>query len=183
MASVDNSVPVCPVCHKSDQVKKLQAAYAAGVEHLAPPAMPASTISMSRFILVAMALVAVGVFLILVFAGTGGLASWGVPFQILDIGITLIAIVAALVLSFIAFQRIVRGDVEASERYPAWDHAMDNYRRLYYCARDKVVFDPTQGEGKALSEAEVATLLKVDAMSHPSSGQQIQEQSSTATSH
>jgi hypothetical protein len=183
MATADNSVPVCPVCHKSDQVKKLQVAYAAGVERLAPPAMPSSTISMSRFILVSMALVAVGAFLILVFAGTGGLASWGIPFQILDIGLTLIAIVTALVLSFIAFQRIVRGDLETQKSYPAWDHAMENYRRLYYCARDNVVFDPQQGEGKVLSEAELASLLRVDTTSHPTSGQQVQEQSSTATSH
>jgi len=183
MATADNSIPVCPVCHKSDQVKKLQAAYAAGVERFAPPDMPSNTMSMSRFILISMALVAVGAFLILIFAGTGGLASWGIPFQILDISLTLIAIVTALVLSFIAFQRIVRGDHEAQERYPAWDHAMENYRRLYYCARDNVVFDPTQGQGQVLSESALASLLKVDTMSHPTAGQQVQEQSPTATSH
>jgi len=130
-----------------------------------------------------MALIAVGAFLILVFAGTGGLASWGIPFQILDIGLTLAAIVTALVLSFIAFQRIVRGDAEAQEHYPAWDRAMENYRRLYYCARDNVVFDPTPGQGQVLSEAALSSLLKVDTMSHPTPGQQVQEQSSTATSH
>ena len=181
MASADNSIPICPICQKSDQVKKLQAAYAAGVERLAPPAMPSNTISMSRFILIGMALEAVGVFLILVFAGTGGLASWGIPFQILDIGLTLIAIVAALVLSFIAFQRIVRGDLEAQQHYPAWDHAMENYRRLYYCARDNVVFDPQQG--KVLSDAELASLVSVDTTHQLSPGQQIQAQSPTATSH
>ena len=183
MASADNSIPVCPVCHKSDQVKKLQAAYAAGVERLAPPAMPSSTVSMAKFIVIGMALVAVGIFLILVFAGTGGLGSWGIPFQILDIGLTLIAIVAALVLSFIAFQRIVRGDLETQKSYPAWDHAMENYRRLYYCARDNVVFDPQQGEGKVLSESALASLLAIDTTHQQTSGQQIQEQSPTATSH
>ena len=183
MASVDNSIPACPVCHKSDQVKKLQAAYAAGVERLAPPAMPSNTRSMSRFILVGMALVAVGVFLILVLAGTNGLATWSIPFQILDIGLTLIAIVAALVLSFIAFQRIVRGDLESQKSYPAWDHAMENYRRLYYCARDNVVFDPQEEQGKVLSEAQLASLLSVDTTHQQTPGQQAQEQSPTATSH
>jgi hypothetical protein len=184
MASVENPVPVCPVCHKSDQVKKLQAAYAAGVERLAPPAMPSSTFSMMRFTVIGMALVAAGVFFILVFSGNGGLGSWGIPVQILEVGLTLIAIVVALVLSLIAFQRITQGDLESQKRYPAWDHAMENYRRLSYCARDKVVFDPQQGQGKVLSEAELASLLSVDTTPESTQpGQQIQEQSPTATSH
>jgi hypothetical protein len=177
----ENPIPVCPVCHKSDQVKKLQAAYSAGVERLAPPAMPSNTFSMARFILIGMGLIALGAFLILVFAGNGGFASWGVPFQILDVGLTLIAIVAALVLSFIAFQRIVQGDLETQKNYPAWDRAMENYGRLYYCARDNVVFDPQQN--KVLTDAEVASLTAVDTTHQPTTGQQVQEQSPTATSH
>ena len=183
MASTENSVPVCPVCHQSDQVKKLQAAYAAGVERLAPPAMPAGTVSMARFTVIGMALVAIGAFTILVFSGSGGLGSWAVPLQIVDVAIILIAIVAALVLSFVAFQRITRGDLESQKRYPAWDHAMENYRRLYYCMRDNVVFDPQQGQGQVLSESALASLLAIDTGHQQTSGQQIQEQSPTATSH
>lgn len=181
MASTENPIPVCPVCHKSDQVKKLQAAYATGVERLAPPAMPSSTFSMMRFTVIGMALVALGAFTILVFSGSGGLGSWAVPLQIVDIAITLIAIVTALVLSLIAFQRLTRGDLESQKNYPAWDRAMENYNRLYYCARDNVVFDPQQN--KVLTDAEVASLTAVDTTHQPTSGQQIQEQSPTATSH
>ena len=184
MASTENPVPVCPVCHQSDQVKKLQAAYAAGIERLAPPAMPSSTFSMMRFTVIGMALVAVGAFTILVFAGTNGLGSWAVPLQIVDIAIILIAIVTALVLSLIAFQRITRGDLESQKRYPAWDRAMENYRRLSYCARDNVVFDPQQGQGQVLSESALSSLLAVNTTLEPSeSGQQVHEQSSTASSH
>ncbi len=184
MASADSSVPVCPVCHKSDQVKKLQAAYAAGVERLAPPAMPSSTFTMMRFTVIGMALVALGAFTILVFSGVNGLGSWAVPLQIVDVTIILIAIVTALVLSIIAFQRIGRGDLESQKRYPAWDHAMENYNRLYYCARDNVVFDPQEEQGKVLSEAELASLLSVDTTPEGAQpGQQVQEQSPTATSH
>src|SRR5690349_6012804 len=118
MASTENPVPVCPVCHQSDQVKKLQAAYAAGVERLAPPAMPTGTFSMARFTLIGMALVAVGAFFILVFSGNGGLGSWGIPVQVVYVVLTLVAIVSALVLSLIAFQRITRGDLESQKRYP-----------------------------------------------------------------
>jgi len=182
MASFENSLPACPVCHQSDQVKKLQAAYAAGVERLAPPPMPTGTFSMMRFTVIGMALVAVGVFFILVFSGVGGLGSWGIPLQILDVVLTLIAITAALVLSIIAFLRVGRGDLESQKRYPAWDRAMENYRRLLYCARDNVVFDPQQG--KVLSESSLAALLSVDTTPQQSpSAQQIQQQSPTATSH
>jgi hypothetical protein len=131
-----------------------------------------------------MALVAIGVFLILILSGVGGLVTWSLPVQIIDIGLTLIGIVAALVLSFIGFQRIVRGDIESQERYPAWDRAMENYRRLYYCARDNVVFDPQQEQGKVLSESALASLLSVDAAPQQTQpGQQIQQQSPTPTSH
>ncbi len=177
----ENLVLVCPVCHQSDQVKKLQAAYAAGVERLAPPTMPSGTFSMMRFTVVGMALVAAGAFTILVFSGSGGLGSWAISLQILDVAIILIAIVSALVLSFVAFQRITRGDLESQKNYPAWDRAMENYRRLYYCARDKVVFDAQQG--KVLSDAALASLLSVDTAHQVTAGQQISEQSSTATSH
>ena len=41
-----------------------------------------------------------------------------------------------------AFQRIVRGDNEAAQLYPAWDKATTTWRNLYYCSRDNIVFDP-----------------------------------------
>jgi hypothetical protein len=184
MASTENSVPPCPVCHQTDQVKKLQAAYALGVERLAPPTMPSSTFSMMKFIVISMALVAVGAFFILVLSGTGGLGSWGIALQIVDVVITLVAIVTALVLSIIAFQGIGRVDLESQERYPAWDRAMENYRRLYYCARDNVVFDPQQGQAKVIPESALASLLSVDATPQQKQpAQQLRQQSPTSTSY
>jgi hypothetical protein len=56
--------------------------------------------------------------------------------------ITLIAIVSALVVSFIAFQKVVHGDNESSVLLPAWDKATATWNKLYYCARNDVVFDP-----------------------------------------
>ncbi|HCI81690.1 MAG TPA: hypothetical protein DHW02_18590, partial [Ktedonobacter sp.] len=43
---------------------------------------------------------------------------------------------------YIAFQRVVKGDAEATERFPAWDRAMAAWKLLDYCKRDDVVFDP-----------------------------------------
>ena len=155
--STPESTPPCPVCHKTDQVRKAQAAYEAGVERLVPPAMPGRTVSMARLMVVAMGLVALGAFFILISSGNGAFDSFPGLVQVLQVVITLLFIVAALVLSFIAFQRVVQGDLEAQKYYPAWDHAMENWRRLYYCARDKVVFDPKTN--KVLSDGDLKTLL------------------------
>jgi len=155
-------------------VRKAQAAYEAGVEQLVPPAMPGHTVSMARLIVVAMALVAVGAFFILILSGNGGFESFPGAVQVLQVAITLIFIVTALVLSFIAFQRVVQGDLEAQKYYPAWDHAMENWRRLYYCARDKVVFDPKTN--KVLSDAELKTLLSMKTLP----AEQVEQRSASA---
>ena len=69
-----------------------------------------------------------------------------------------------LVLSLIAFLRIVQGDNQTLQYLPAWDEAMENWRRLYYCRRDDVVFDPQTN--KTLSDAAVKSMLTVN-MSAP----------------
>ena len=74
--------------------------------------------------------------------------------------ITLIFIVSALVLSFLAIRHIGKGDEEARRRYPIWDLAMANWNRLLYCSRDKVIFDAQTH--KALSDSSARDLLDMD---------------------
>ena len=59
-----------------------------------------------------------------------------------------------------AFTKVVRGDEEATERYSAWDRAMANWNRLYYCTRDDVVFDPQTG--KVVPEEALQEMLAMD---------------------
>ena len=180
MASSQLRVPPCPVCQQTDQVKRLSAAYQAGVERFAPPAMPVAKVPMMKYILVGFALVTVGVFFILVWSGVGGYGSWPFPVQVVLIVITLAGIVAALILSLIAFLRVVKGDLQSQKYLPAWDQAMENWRRLYYCKRDDVVFDPQSN--KTLSDATVRSLLAVNAtLDVATSPQQEQPQSTTAS--
>jgi len=83
------------------------------------------------------------------------------------------SIVAALVLSIVAFTKVGRGDQEASKHYAEWDLAMERYGRLRYCSRDNVVFDPqTQ---KIVSVEELASLMSSEAKSR----QQASEQSTS----
>lgn len=167
MVSSRKQLAPCPVCKRSDQVKKMQAAHAAGEHQFAQPPMPESQAHMMKYICAGMILVGLGAFFTLVLLSTNGfeflpsnlapIVSW------LQAIVTIIFIVVALVLSFLAIRAIGQSDEKARQRYPLWDQAMANWNRLEYCARDKVVFDPQSG--KALSKAAVKTLLDMDELS------------------
>lgn len=105
----------------------------------------------------AILLVGIGAFFIFVLLGSGGT---GDAANLIQVIVTLIAIVAALVLSLVAFLRMVRGDAESQQYLPAYDRALENYNRLYYCARDNVVFDPQTN--KTLTDADLTSLLAID---------------------
>ncbi|HVB73611.1 MAG TPA: hypothetical protein VNE38_08645 [Ktedonobacteraceae bacterium] len=151
---------LCPVCHQADQVKRVPAAYESGVTRLAPPTMPVARVRMMNYIVVGFALVTVGVFFILVLSGTNGYGSWPTALQVLQVVITILAIVSALVISFIAFQRVVSGDMKTQKLLPAYDEAMENWRRLYYCKREDIVFDPQTN--KTVSDASLKSLLSIE---------------------
>ncbi len=146
MPATELQKPNCPVCHKPDQVQKILGAYESGVDRLAPPPMPGKQISMMSSMMVGIGVVGVAVFFIIVVLGSDSV-SW------LQVFLTFACILTALILSFISFQKVVRGDLETQGQLPAWDKAMATYRHLCYCRRDDIVFDPTQNKvvsGEAL---------------------------------
>lgn len=153
MVSSRKQLSACPVCNRSDQVKKMQTAYSSGDVHFAPPPMPESHASMMKYICVGMILVGVGAVLVLITLSSG-VFSW---FQTV---FTLLFIVSALVLSFLAIRHIGRGDEEARLRYPIWDEAMANWNRLRFCSRDKVIFDSQAN--KVLADSTVSSLLSMN---------------------
>jgi hypothetical protein len=162
MTSADTKKPICPVCNQSDEVKTMQAAYESGVDKCAPPDMPTKNVSMLSYILAGAITVGVCIFLVIVLLG--GLESYlPTAVQYVLLGATLICVIAALVLSFLAFQRVVNGDAEATVRFPAWDRAMATWRGLNYCSRDNIVFDPKTR--KVLSNEELAILRSMDEQS------------------
>lgn len=159
MASVPTEKPLCPVCQQSDQVKTMQAAYDAGVARCAPPDMPTRNVPMMKYILISGIFVGIFIFLIIVLIG-GGEQNLPLPVLAVLVSLTLISIVTSLVVSYIAFQRVVQGDAEATVRFPAWDRAMAAWKSLYYCARNDVVFDPNTN--KVLTNGEVAALRSME---------------------
>jgi len=159
MASAQSQKPTCPECNQADKVKTMQAAYDSGVTRCAPPDMPMRNVPMFKPIAISVVLVAICVFLIIVLLG-GMEAHLDPTIAIVLVGLTLAVTVLALVLSYIAFQRVVKGDNEAALRFPAWDKAMERWNSLYYCARDNVVFDP--GNGHILNDAELVRIRAYD---------------------
>ncbi len=143
MASSQKVLSPCPVCQQTDQVLPLQVAYETGAEQrFAPPPMPVAKVGMMKSIVVGFGLVFIGSFIILTFATVGGYGNWPQPVQIVLVVLVIAGIVTTLILSFLAFQRVVRGDNQSLQYLPAWDEAMEKWRDLYYCRRDDVVFDP-----------------------------------------
>jgi hypothetical protein len=159
MASAESHKPTCPICNQSDQVKTTQTAYDSGVALAAPPDMPTKNISMQTYIIFSVVIVGMCSFLIIVLIG-GMEENFGVVGASILAGVTLVCILTALVLSYIAFQRVVRGDAESTLRFPAWDRATEQWGKLYYCARDNVIFDPQTN--KVLNTEQIAALRSTD---------------------
>jgi hypothetical protein len=151
---------LCPICHQGDQVKKVPAAYASGVTRLAPPTMPVARVGMMKYMVVGFVLVTVGDFFILILSGVGGYVDWPLAVQVVQAVLTILAIVAALVISYIAFQRVVSGDRKTQRFLPAYDEAVENWRRFSYCTRDDIVFDPQTNT--AISDATLKSFLSIE---------------------
>ena len=155
MAPSKRQLPICPQCKQSDQVKTTRAAYSSGVALAAPPDLPTRKVLMLPYIGTCIVFIGLLVFLIIVSLGSlnnNAPAYFTLPAFVL----ALLCIIAALVVSYIAFQRVVRGDNEASLSFPAYDQAMNTWSHLYYCSRDNVVFDPEAQ--KALSREQIISL-------------------------
>lgn len=176
MVTTPSQKVLCPVCHQADQVKKVPAAYESGVTRLAPPAMPVAKVGMMKYVLVGFALVAVGVFFILVLSGTNGYGSWPTAVQVIQVVLTILAICVALALSLVALLRVVRGDMNSQKLLPAYDEALENWSRLYYCKREDVVFDPQTN--KTISDAALRSLISIEDNMH-----HIEQTQQAAVSH
>src|SRR4051795_3242000 len=99
MVSSRRQLSPCPVCSRVDQVKKMQTASSSREIPFAPPSMPESHASMMKYMIVGMILVGIGAVLVLIILSSS-------EFSWFQLGVTLLFIVAALVLSFLAIRHI-----------------------------------------------------------------------------
>src|SRR5258708_35713713 len=129
--------------------------------------MPVARVTMMKYMVIGMGIVTLGSFFIIILLGSNLTVDFGngfvIDFRIIQVVITVIGIVVALVLSILAFLRVGRADLNSQQLLPSWDRALENWSRLRYCKRDNIVFDPQQASPKALSDGELSSLLAVEA--------------------
>jgi hypothetical protein len=157
--------PACPVCQQSDKVTTLQAAFNTGLERFAPPPVPTPRVSIFRTMAFNMFIVGLCIFFVIVLIGS---ESFGYGFNAGELGLvllTLACIVTALVLSYIAFTKVVKGDQEVQKLYPGYDRAMEEYNRLRYCSRDDVIFEPASG--KTITQEALTAMIHVQMQQTP----------------
>lgn len=153
--------PICPICHKSDQIRTIQAAFDTGLEEIAPPAMPENTARMAPWIIAGFAIYLAGNLYLFVELGRNETTgSTLLLIQVASFVLNLLALLAGLVLSFIAVLRVSRADTAVMERYPSWDRAMEVWNRLYYCLRDHIAIDSE--ENRALSDEQLRALISTE---------------------
>ena len=156
----------------------MQAAYRSGITRCAPPDMPTRNVSIAKEIVTCSILVGGCLFLIIILIGGLG-NNFPRVYQFILVVVTLLSIISALVVSYMAFQRVVRGDDEAALLFPAWDRATERWSSLAYCQRDNAVFDP-QNEA-VLTDAQLKD-LGTSATQQPEQ-EVIQRQHSAAVQH
>jgi hypothetical protein len=176
---------VCPQCSKDDRIEKLSAIVSAGVQamggevvgagslqgvmvskqatRLAPPAEPKKPQGLHWFIWV------VGLLVVVACGGTGSLVTafsaiaessarnpgLATGFSSL---ITCGFPLAVFVGLFILHNNLKKKDISRHEvEFAAWQAKMSVWDKLYYCARDDIVFDPEIGE--TAKPESIATLL------------------------
>src|SRR5262245_21817818 len=112
MVATQSQKPPCPVCQQADQVMTLAAAYESGISRFAPPPMPVGRVPMIKSMIIGIGIVSVGSFFIIVLLGS---ISMSEVVRAIQVGIILIGIIFALVLSYLAFQRAVQGDLDSQQ--------------------------------------------------------------------
>ncbi len=116
-----------------------------------------------------MLIVGLCIFFVIVLIGS---ESFGYGFSIGELVLvllTLTCIVTALVLSYLAFTKVVKGDQEVQKLYPGYDRAIAEYNRLRYCSRDDVIFDPENG--KTITEEALAAMIQAEVQQEQHSDQ------------
>src|SRR2546423_4837453 len=81
---VPKQVPTCPICHKTDQVRTLQAAFDLGIERIAPPSMPTSNAHMMPWIVAGFFIYLAGNFYLFIELAANSQNRWPMLVQILS---------------------------------------------------------------------------------------------------
>lgn len=158
-------MPICPSCEKDDRIYKVSAVYSGGISHgtfsgtegsvsgtsqtvlsgkLAPlpkPSISCFVTGCSAFWLVIGAIGIIYLFLL-----SGLLASTADSANLLESVGGLAPFISSVCLYFgIGLGIYLVASLFVRSKMPRWTAAMNVWNRCYYCDRDGIVFDPTNG--------------------------------------
>jgi hypothetical protein len=155
-----SQVPACPLCHRTDQVQKMQTAYERGWVQVQSPPLSRRAKKGWLWVLVAVLIYGGANFYLFAQLGGGpGFGSWPLPLQILEVVIIEGVLIIGLLFSILAFARLINTRQETVWRYPAHEEDHNRWQNLYHCRRDNVIFDAQRQE--VLSQAETERRLRV----------------------
>src|SRR5262249_203417 len=101
----EHTPPICPQCQQPDQVKTTKAAYSSGIALAVPPQLPTKQVQILPYIRACILLIAFFVFFII--AALGGMNNLPLALLWPLFILALLSIISVLVVSYIAFQRVV----------------------------------------------------------------------------
>lgn len=155
-----SQTPACPLCHRTDQVQRIQTAYERGQVRMQPPPLSRRMKWWWLWILVTALIYGGANFYLFAQLGGGpGFSAWPLLLQILEVVIIEVVLIIGLALSILAFARLINTRQETTWQYPSREQDKQRWQGLYHCRRDNVIFDAQRQE--VLSQAEIARLLRI----------------------
>jgi hypothetical protein len=138
--------PLCPVCHRNNHVRRVAALYEMSTYHhdsrFAPPLPPKRRSFLLGPLTVGTVIEVVTLIGVMLLCSSG---SFGLEAYALAV----IGICLPLLLSVYGFWQLLRTERSAPDRL-AWDQALSDWDRSWYCLADKVVFTPGSEKPPAL---------------------------------
>lgn len=158
-------VPSCPLCQLADQVQKVRTAYERGLVHFQRPPTPRRVKALWPWIIAA-ALVYGGAnfYLFAQLGGEPGFGSWPIFWQVVEVVVIEVVLLIGLVLSVLAFGHLIHTQRETTWRYPAQD---ERWHNLYYCQRDRVIFDEQRQVVRSQADMERRVRILPPDSGHP----------------
>lgn len=150
------SLSFCPICHQAASAKSVASLYETTRYHsdarFVPPAALGERSYLTKPITWGVVIETITLFAIMDICASN-------HFSLGAYWLALAGICFPLILSALAFRRMLAAEKQRAVRMFAWDEAMATWSHLRYCMVDDVIFDPTVATTRSPSLNEQADVL------------------------
>ncbi|GAC1427890.1 MAG: hypothetical protein PVS3B3_22520 [Ktedonobacteraceae bacterium] len=146
---------VCPICRKAS-MKRVASLYTTVRYHtdarFVPPSAPQERSYLIQPITGGIVIETITLFAVMVICASN-------HFSLVALWLALAGICIPLLLSALAFRRMLAAEKQRALQECAWDEAMEIWSHLLYCTVDDVIIDPTRVPTRALLLSEYRVVL------------------------